>query len=130
MCELNSKLVSQFALIMDPSFEKRLLEYGIGRAVLKVLQNQRIHSVRVFRAMKEEHIVGLLKCDGMPIGSHALLWEMWEEYSTCPPVRSFGMFGIWVIVCTCVCVCYFQRRWLCLHRAHAHHFLLHHPPLL
>ena len=73
MCELNSKLVSQFALIMDPSFEKRLLEYGVGRAVLKVLQNQRIHSVRVFRAMKEEHIVSLLKCDGMPIGSHALL---------------------------------------------------------
>ena len=41
--------------------------------------------------MKEEHIVGLLKCDGMPISSHALLWEMWEEYACSSPVRSFGM---------------------------------------
>ena len=34
---------------------------------------------------------------------------MWEEYSTCPPVRSCGMFGIWVIVCTCVCVLFSEK---------------------
>ena len=52
------------------------LEYGVGKAVVQLLQNQNIFSVRIFRAMKEEHIVGLLKCDGMPISSHALLWKM------------------------------------------------------
>ena len=59
---------------------------------MRVLQNQKIYSVSVFCAMKEQHVVGLLKCDGMPIGSHALLWEMWEEYAG-SPVRSLGTFG-------------------------------------
>ena len=31
--------------------------------------------------MKEEHIVRLLQCSGMPIGGHALLWQMWESES-------------------------------------------------
>ena len=75
---------------MDPSFEKLLLDSGIGSSVVRVLQSQKIYSLREFRAMKEQHLVGLLKCEGMPIGIHALLWEMWEEYGGCLPSRSFG----------------------------------------
>ena len=37
---------------MDPSFEKMLLEYGVGKVVVQVLQNQSIHSVRV-RGLEE-----------------------------------------------------------------------------
>lgn len=30
---------------------------------------------------KEEHIVHLLKTEGMTIGSHAILWDVWETES-------------------------------------------------
>lgn len=77
---------------MDPAFKKGLLERGVGEAVLVVLQSQNITGLRVFRAMKEEHMVSLLKCEGMPIGSHALLWEMWEECTTSPRIHSRSEF--------------------------------------
>ena len=60
-----------------------------GEDVLRVLTEQKVLSERVFRAMKEEHIVRLLQCGGMPVGGHALLWEMWErEYADSPRVPS------------------------------------------
>ena len=74
---------------MDPLFDKCLVERGVGETVVNILQGQKITSLRVFRAMKEDHVVGLLKCEGMPIGSHALLWEMWEEYMDSPSTNSF-----------------------------------------
>ena len=72
---------------MDQAFVILLGERGIGEGVLKVLEEQKILSLRVFRAMKEDHIVRLLQCRCMPIGEHALLWELWEkEYSASPRV--------------------------------------------
>ena len=67
---LTQALKTQALAQMDPAFKKGLLEPGVGEAVLMVLQSQNITGLRVFRAMKEEHIVSLLKCE---IGSHALL---------------------------------------------------------
>ena len=66
---------------MDAAFESRLLESGVGEEVIRVLASQQIISLRVFRAMKEDHIVKLLQCSGMPVGGHALLWELWERES-------------------------------------------------
>ena len=79
---------------MDPSFERRLLENGVGESVIKILHSQRIYSKRVFKAMKEKHIRGLLKCEGMPIGSHALLWELWEELTGAPPIHSLSKLQV------------------------------------
>ena len=45
---------------MDAAFESRLLESGVGEEVIRVLASQQIISLRVFRAMKEDHIVKLL----------------------------------------------------------------------
>ena len=70
---------------MDPSFESRLLEAGVGEDVVKVLNKQKVLSLRIFRAMKEDHIVRLLQCSGMPVGGHALLWELWERDSAHSP---------------------------------------------
>ena len=66
---------------MDPAFESHLLEVGVGEEVVKVLKEQKVLSLRVFRALKEDHLVRLLHCNGMPIGGHALLWELWERDS-------------------------------------------------
>ena len=70
---------------MEPSFKSSLLASGVGEAVVKVLTEQKVLSPRVFRVMKEEHIVRQLQCGGMPIGGHALLWQMWEKESTQAP---------------------------------------------
>ena len=70
---------------MDPAFESRLLEGGVGEDVIKVLTEQKVLSLRIFRAMKEHHIVRLLQCSGMPVGGHALLWELWERDSALSP---------------------------------------------
>ena len=71
---------------MDPAFESRLLEGGVGEYVIKVLTEQKVLSLRIFRAMKEHHnIVRLLQCSGMPVGGHALLWELWERDSALSP---------------------------------------------
>ena len=67
---------------MDPNFESRLLEGGVGEDVLKVLKQEKVVSHRVFQAMKEDHIVRLLQCSGMTVGGHALLWELWERDSS------------------------------------------------
>ena len=66
---------------MEPSFKTSLLASGVGEAVVKVLIEQKVFSLRVFRVMKEEHIVRLLQCSGMPSGGHALLLQMWERES-------------------------------------------------
>ena len=71
---------------MDPSFQSSLLASGVGEDVVKVLTEQKVFFLRVFRAMKEEHLVRLLQCGGMPIGGHALLWEMWERDNDSPHV--------------------------------------------
>lgn len=65
------------------------IESGVGEDVLKVLTEQKVLSERVFRAMKEEHIVRLLQCSGMPVSGHALLWELGErDYAESPHVPS------------------------------------------
>ena len=74
---------------MDPAFESRLMGRGIGKDVVKVLEQHKVLSLRVFRAMKEDHIVRLLQCSDMAIGEHALLWELWEkEYAAISPSAS------------------------------------------
>ena len=65
---------------MDPTFHSKLIESEVGKDVLNILKQQKVSSQHILRAMKEKHIVRLLKCSGMPIGEHALLWELWEEY--------------------------------------------------
>ena len=47
-----------------------------------------------FNSLKEEHIVRLLKSEGMSIGCHAILWELWEAESS-----SFGEVFLWVYMC-------------------------------
>ena len=74
------------------SFVRLLGDRGIGQGVLKVVEEQKILSLRVFRAMKEDR---LLQCRCMPIGEHALLWELWEkEYSASPPVVCEFILGV------------------------------------
>jgi hypothetical protein len=52
---------------MDPSFEKFLLECGVGKTVVQVLQNQKIFSIRVFRAMQRScEMLSLLYIDLYP----------------------------------------------------------------
>ena len=44
--------------------------------------------------MKEDHnIVKLLQCSGMPVGGHALLWELWEKESVqlCRASRKYNI---------------------------------------
>ena len=69
---------------MDPAFESRLLEGGVGEDVVKVLIEQKMFSLRIFRAMKD-HMLRLLQCSGIPVGGHALLWELWERDFAAPP---------------------------------------------
>lgn len=71
---------------MEPAFESLLLEGGVGEDVVRVLKEQKVLSLRVFRAMKEDHIVKLLQCSCMPVGGHALLWQLWEtDTANSPP---------------------------------------------
>ena len=44
---------------MDPSFASLLVERGIGKGVLRVLEEQKVLSQRVLRVMKEDHLVRL-----------------------------------------------------------------------
>ena len=50
-----------------------------------MLTTEKVLSRRIFTSLKEDHIVRLLKCEGMSIGSHAIIWELWEAESS-----SFG----------------------------------------
>ena len=67
---------------MEPAFGASLLEKGIDDAAVEILAEQKVTTERVFLAMKEDHIVRLLECHGMAIGSHVLLWEIWERGRT------------------------------------------------
>ena len=64
---------------MESSFRAGLLEKGIDEAAMEILIEQKVTTERVFLAMKEDHIVRLLECHGMAVGSHVLLWKMWER---------------------------------------------------
>ena len=80
---------------MDASFESRLLEAGVGEDVIRVLVEQRVFSLRIFRAMKEDHLVKLLQCSGMPVGGHALLWELWERDSNSARItRKYTLYSL------------------------------------
>ena len=47
---------------MDASFESRLLEVGVGEDVIRVLIQQKVFSLRIFRAIKKDHLVKLFLC--------------------------------------------------------------------
>ena len=66
---------------MESSFKSSLLEIGVEEKVVRLLAKEGIVSRRILSIMKD-HMKSLLKCDGMSIGSHALLWEMWERVAT------------------------------------------------
>ena len=70
---------------MDPAFASLLVYCGIGKGILRELEEQKVLSLRIFRAMKQDHLVQLLQCGSMPIGEHALLWELWEKESAATP---------------------------------------------
>ena len=69
---------------MDPAFASLLVERGIGKGILRELEEQKVLSLRIFRAMKQDHLVQLLQCGSMPI-EHALLWELWDKESAATP---------------------------------------------
>ena len=52
-----------------------LLQSGVGKSAVKALSIEKVVSKHIFKSLKEEHIVRLLSTT---IGSHALLWELWE----------------------------------------------------
>ena len=52
---------------------------------MRELEEQKVLSLRIFRAMKQDHLVQLLQCGCMPIGEHALHWELWEKESAATP---------------------------------------------
>ena len=87
-CGAHARLLSTFDPVR-PKYEfvmeTSLIESGIGEDVVSVLIEQKVLNEHVFRAMKEEHLKRLLQCDGMPVGSHALLWERWETRRTDSP---------------------------------------------
>ena len=64
---------------MEPLFKATLLDSGVDEAALEILVEQKISNKQICFAMKEDHIVRLLECHGMAIGSHVLLWEIWEN---------------------------------------------------
>ena len=64
---------------METSFQRVLIEKGIDEAAVEILVEQKVVNERVFSAMKKDHIVRLMECHGMAIGSHVLLWDMWER---------------------------------------------------
>ena len=67
---------------MEPSFEKYLISNSVGKSAVKALATEGIVSKHIFKSLKEEHMIRLLKCSGMTIGSHALLWELWDTASS------------------------------------------------
>ena len=72
---------------MDPAFQKYLFEKGVDKNGVRVLTAEKVLSRHIFSYLKEEHIVRLLEKEGMSIGCHAILWDLWEADST-----SFGTF--------------------------------------
>ena len=67
--------------LMEPSFESFLTSKGVGKNAIRVLTLEKVLSRHIFSSLKEEHIVRLLKSKGMTIGSHAILWDLWETES-------------------------------------------------
>ena len=72
---------------MEPSFERYLSEKGVDKNGVKVLITEKVLSRHIFNSLKEEHFVRLLKSEGMNIGCHAILWELWESENA-----SFGKY--------------------------------------
>ena len=64
---------------MDGEFVRYLGERGIDTRSLKVLEESDVKSFAIFKALKEDHLIRLLKAGGMSVGQHALLWQMWEK---------------------------------------------------
>ena len=60
---------------MEPSFQRYLIDKGVGKRAVEVLTTEKVLSRRIYTSLKEDHIVRLLKCEGWSIGSHAIIWS-------------------------------------------------------
>ena len=60
---------------MEP-FETYLRNKGVSKNAVKALTTEKVVSKLIFKSLKE-HIIRLLKCEGMSIGS---LWELWSSF--------------------------------------------------
>lgn len=83
-CSTWSAAVCRIDLLcpIQPTFETFLISKGVSKGAVNALVAEKVVSRHIFKSLKEEHIVRLLKCDGMSIGSHAILWELWEAESS------------------------------------------------
>ena len=51
---------------------------GLGPRCMEVLETHGINSIEVFRMLREEHVVKLQE-EGLSVGIHAKLWQLWEQ---------------------------------------------------
>ena len=51
---------------------------GLGPRCVEVLETHDINSIEVFRMLREEHVVKLQE-EGLSVGIHAKLWQLWEQ---------------------------------------------------
>ena len=63
---------------MDEDLLALLRRKGLGQRCVEVLEAQDIMSIEVFRMLKEEHVAKYLK-EGLLVGMHAKLWQLWEQ---------------------------------------------------
>ena len=47
--------------------------------VIAVLKEEDVISSKVFKCLKEDHILRLLKNEVISVGQHSLIWQLWEE---------------------------------------------------
>ncbi len=47
--------------------------------VIAVLKEEDVISSIVFKSLREDHILRLLKNQVISVGQHSLIWQLWEE---------------------------------------------------
>ena len=47
--------------------------------VIAVLKEEDVISSKVFKCLKEDHILRLLKNEVISVGQYSLIWQLWEE---------------------------------------------------
>ena len=65
--------------MMNPDFKALLQENGVDGPILRILELDGVTSEQIFHRLKSQHMARLLEREGMPVGAHALLLDLWER---------------------------------------------------
>ena len=63
------------AVIIESSFKSWLSQRGMKEEVIAVLKEEDVISSKVFKCLKEDHILRLLKNEVISVGQHSLIWR-------------------------------------------------------